>query len=263
MRATSWIAIAIVILALLIAFMQNQGGRALVDFHKDGDFIASRGGLDLVEGTNVTISETDIPASNRVTYTINASPGLLDIKEDNVQVVGGASALDFGSGFDVNQSPTGEANVTLNSEESPFVDFEDEQHGDEHAGGGNDVLFTEKQATWVQSGDVELSMAVESIRLYASTAGTIKDVRCAVNTAPTTTAVIVDLNKNGASIFTNQANRPTIPSGSNTGVSPTPDVTTYIAGDFFNIEIDQEDSGDTAADLTCQMRVREALFDTN
>ena len=141
--------------------------------------------------------------------------------------------------------------------------FEEEQHGDEHAGGGNDVLFVERQATWVQSGDVELVMAVENIRLIASTSGTIKDVTCTVDTTPTTTAVVVDLNKNDASIFTTQANRPTIPSGSNTGVSPTPDVTSYIAGDFFNIEIDQEDSGDTAADITCQMRVREALFDSN
>lgn len=143
------------------------------------------------------------------------------------------------------------------------TDLEEEDHNTEHASGGDDILFVERHAVWQQTGDVSTTMVIENIRLYADNSGTIKDVRCSVNTAPTTSAVTVDVNLNGTTIFTTQSGRPSIAAAGNTDVSSTPDVTSYSSGDFFDIDVDAEDSGDTAADITCQMRTREAVFSSS
>jgi hypothetical protein len=116
---------------------------------------------------------------------------------------------------------------------------------------------------WIQAGDVSTTMGVESVRLYADASGTIQDARCSVGTAPTTSPVTVDINKNGTTIFTTQGNRPSIAAGGNTDVSGVPDVTTYVAGDYFDIDIDAEDSGDTAADISCQLRTRESNYEAS
>jgi len=60
---------------------------------------------------------------------------------------------------------------------------------------------------------------------------------------------IVDVNKNGMTIFTTQANRPTLAynDANKWAVSGTPDFTTFVAGDVLSIDIDQVATG--AADL--------------
>lgn len=47
--------------------------------------------------------------------------GSLNVEEGDAVVVSGASAIDFGSGFDVNNSPAGEANITLDLTEKQVV----------------------------------------------------------------------------------------------------------------------------------------------
>ena len=138
--------------------------------------------------------------------------------------------------------------------------LEEEAHNTEHASGGADPLYAEHFAVWTQANDVDATMDIEDIRIYANASGTIQDVRCSVDTAPTTSAVAIDVNLNGTTIFTTQGNRPSIAAAGNTDVSGTPDVTAYVTGDYFDIDVDATDSGNTAADLTCQMRVREVVF---
>jgi hypothetical protein len=67
----------------------------------------------------------------------------------------------------------------------------------------------------------------------------IKQVRLKVDTAPVGADLIVDININGTTIFTNQANRPTIAAGATTGLSGTPDVQSVSAGDEVSADIDQ------------------------
>ncbi len=134
------------------------------------------------------------------------------------------------------------------------ANLEEEAHNTEHALSGDDILYEEREAFWYISGDV--TTGVKPIRVYANRSWTLKDVRCSVNTAGTTSSIIVDVNKNGTTIFTTQSNRPTITAAGFTDVSGTPDVTTAASGDEFRIEVDQADSGDTGADLTCQLRFR-------
>lgn len=141
------------------------------------------------------------------------------------------------------------------------ADLEEEAHKSEHASGGGDALFIYREGVWQQANDVSTTMDIEDIRLYARGSGTIVDAMCSVNTAPTTDSVIVDFNKNGTTIFTTQANRVTIAAAGYYDVSGAPDVTTYSANDYFDIDIDETDTGNTAADLSCQLRVKEAVVE--
>lgn len=74
---------------------------------------------------------------------------------------------------------------------------------------------------------------------------TLKPVRLDVAVAPTGAALICDVNKNGVTIFTTQANRPQVAVGAASGTSATPDVTTWLPGDTLTVDVDQV--GSTAA----------------
>ena len=125
-------------------------------------------------------------------------------------------------------------------------------------------LFEEKAAIFVQTGDVDVALDIENIRIYNifGHTATIQEVSCWVNTAGTSTAITIDVNKNGTTIFTTQGGRPSIAASSNFDTSDTPDVTTFADGDYLQIEIDASDSGDTGADLTCSVNMRIRIHDT-
>lgn len=79
-------------------------------------------------------------------------------------------------------------------------------------------------------------------RWYNRTADTLTLVGAWVSAgvAPTGADIIVDVNKNGTTIYTTQANRPTVPATTNGGaISATPDVTSLAAGDYLTVDIDQ------------------------
>jgi hypothetical protein len=82
---------------------------------------------------------------------------------------------------------------------------------------------------------------------------TITKVKLVVKTAPTGAAIIVDVNKNGTTIFTTQANRPQIAISGTTGDSGTPDVTALAETDKLTIDIDQVGSTVAGADLTVEV----------
>ena len=79
----------------------------------------------------------------------------------------------------------------------------------------------------------------------------IVSVLLAVDTSPTGAALIVDVNKNGTTIFTTQANRPTVPDADADGVGAeaTPDVTSITAGEYLTVDIDQVGSTVAGSDL--------------
>lgn len=87
-------------------------------------------------------------------------------------------------------------------------------------------------------------------RLYMSQAGVIVNVIAGVNTAPTGAAIIFDVNKNGTTIFTGGTNRPQIAISGFSDTSSTPAVTTFSAGDYFTVDVDQVGSTVAGADAT-------------
>jgi len=61
--------------------------------------------------------------------------------------------------------------------------------------------------------------------------------------APTGTSLIVDCNKNGTTIFTDQSKRPEVAIGENSDDSDTPDVVSISKGDRISFDVDQVGSG--------------------
>ena len=84
----------------------------------------------------------------------------------------------------------------------------------------------------------------------------IVDVRADAGTAPATTALIVDVNKNGTTVFTTQANRPTIAAAGNASTTVLPDVTAVAAGDRLSFDVDQVGTGTVGADLAVTVTLR-------
>lgn len=69
---------------------------------------------------------------------------------------------------------------------------------------------------------------------------TISKVWLSIGTAPTGSSLIVDVNKNGTTIYTTQANRPAIAASSFVSpLSTNMDVTTIADGDYLSFDIDQ------------------------
>ena len=82
---------------------------------------------------------------------------------------------------------------------------------------------------------------------------TIVKVKVVVKTAPTGATLIVDVNKNGTTIFTTQGGRPSIAIGDTTDDSDTPDVTALAETDKITVDIDQVGSTVAGADLTVEV----------
>jgi len=80
---------------------------------------------------------------------------------------------------------------------------------------------------------------------------TIEKVYAIVKTAPVGAAIICDIQKNGTSIWTTQANRVTIAAGATTATPVTAfDTTALVEGDQLTLDIDQVGSTTAGTSLT-------------
>ena len=78
---------------------------------------------------------------------------------------------------------------------------------------------------------------------------TINDVFIYAATAPTGADIIVDVNKDGSTIFSTQGNRPTITAAGSSGTSETPDTTSVADNSYLDFDIDQVGSTIPGSDL--------------
>jgi hypothetical protein len=105
-----------------------------------------------------------------------------------------------------------------------------------------------------------LAVAPGTIRMPIDGTYTIVNARVMVGTAPTGADIVVDINKNGSTIFTTQANRPRITAGTNSsGASATPDITALAANDYLTVDIDQIGSGTPGSDLSVVVTVSKTI----
>lgn len=79
---------------------------------------------------------------------------------------------------------------------------------------------------------------------------TIANIRANCGTAPTGAAILIDVNKNGTTLFTTQGNRTSIAVSGFADTASTPDVTTATTDDYITVDIDQIGSTIAGADLT-------------
>lgn len=105
-----------------------------------------------------------------------------------------------------------------------------------------------------------LTVTTGTNRLPIDGTYTIVGTRLMVGTAPVGASLIIDVKKNGTTIYTTQANRPTIASGQNAGgPGATPDVTALAAGDYLTVDIAQIGSTTAGADLTVAVVVNKLV----
>lgn len=90
-------------------------------------------------------------------------------------------------------------------------------------------------------------------RFYVDKSWTITQVRASVNTASAGQSIIIDVNKNGTTIWSTQSNRVTISAGSNTATQTTFNTTSLASGDYLTVDIDQVGTTTAGADLTVQI----------
>ena len=100
-----------------------------------------------------------------------------------------------------------------------------------------------------------ISTGTGSIRWYFTGNVTISNVVATVGTAPTGASLIFDVNKNDTTIFTTQANRPTITATNFTDLTSAPDVTTFVSGDYVTVDVDQVGSTVPGADAVIRLAV--------
>ena len=91
-------------------------------------------------------------------------------------------------------------------------------------------------------------------------AGTIEEVYLIAKTAPGADKTLtVDVNKNGTTIFTTQANRPSLVDTAKTDTSGTPDVTTFAKNDLFTIDVDVSTATTAVADVIVLIRGKQKV----
>jgi hypothetical protein len=106
------------------------------------------------------------------------------------------------------------------------------------------------------SGNVSVAAPATPLRLVMPSAGKVVKVQTYLSTAPLTTAVVVDVNKNGTTIFTTQGNRPSIAASGTTSTLGDPDgddVCTFEAGDILTIDVDSIGTGTVGANLSVRI----------
>lgn len=84
---------------------------------------------------------------------------------------------------------------------------------------------------------------------------TIEKAYAYVKTAPVGADILIDINKNGTSIWaTNQANRLDIVAGNNTDTSSSFDTTALAESDYLTIDLDEVGSSTAGSDLTVALK---------
>jgi hypothetical protein len=114
---------------------------------------------------------------------------------------------------------------------------------DSTGGGGPTV------ASWAAVGT--LAVRTGPSRWVVPVNAVIVSAYAAVGTAPTGAAIVIDVNLNGTTIFTTQANRPTIAAGTNySGLVTNMNVTAVTAGQYLTVDIDSVGSTVAGGDLS-------------
>lgn len=87
---------------------------------------------------------------------------------------------------------------------------------------------------------------------------TLLSVYVQIDTAPTGASAIFDVHRNGTTIFTTQANRPTVAAGTNNATSGAIDLPDGVVGDYYTVDVDQVGSTNPGAWAIVHLEFEEA-----
>lgn len=114
-------------------------------------------------------------------------------------------------------------------------------------GGGGDTT----NITWVlAAGEAATTGTNKTNAIVIPRAGTIQKVFAYAKTGPTGAALIFDINKNGTTIWSTQANRIQIAAGAIEGTQTSFNTTSLAEGDIITIDVDQIGSTIAGQDIT-------------
>lgn len=204
--------------------------------------------ITISAGTGLT-GGGDLSANRSLAANFGATAGTIAQGNDsritgaeqttNKGVAGGYASLDGSTKVPIAQVPTGTSGTTV-------------------ALGDHTHTLTFSLTSFFKTGT--LTVVAGTQRLPIDGTYTIVGTRLMVGTAPTGAALLIDVNKNGTTIYSTQGNRPTIAIGANTGgPGATPDVTTLAAGDYLTVDIDQVGSSAAGSDLTVSVIVTKTV----
>ena len=213
-------------------------------------------GLANKANTSITISAGtgltgggDLSTNRTITANFGTSAGTIAQGDDsritgaeqtaNKGAASGYASLDGTTKVPIAQIPTGTSGTTV-------------------ALGNHTHMLTFSLTSFFKTGTLTVTTGTQ--RLPIDGTYTIVGARVMVGTAPTGANLIVDVNKNGTTIYTTQGNRPTVTAGSNAGgPGTTPDVTSLVAGDYLTVDVDQVGSTVAGADLTVSVIVTKTV----
>ena len=105
-------------------------------------------------------------------------------------------------------------------------------------GGGSGIGAFTNVSSLSREGVLPTAPAIGVMEIPFMWAATIVQVRARVSVAPTGADIILDVNKNGTTMY-GTATNPTIATGAKDSGNAVPDATTMAAGDFLSVDIDQ------------------------
>lgn len=123
-----------------------------------------------------------------------------------------------------------------------------------HSHDGSDSKAIPKAFVWTITGNATTGTSVTPV-LVATGSLTLTKWYLNVKTAPTGASLIIDINKNGTSIWnTNTGNRPTLAAGDTADSGTSFDTTTLAEGDILTVDVDQVGSTVSGSDITLTLR---------
>ena len=108
----------------------------------------------------------------------------------------------------------------------------------------------------ILSGDAEVATDVIPSRWYLPVSGTFTKIIAYAKTAPTGANLIIDVNLNGSTIL--DGSKVTIPASDNDVTVTSFATSTFSAGDYLTVDIDQIGSSVAGADVLLSFYVRKA-----
>ena len=123
-------------------------------------------------------------------------------------------------------------------------------HKASHAGGGSDKLKYARQALLYVSGDLAVGGNQSAEIVYRGPTATITRADGHIKTAPTDADLIFDINVNGTTIWSTQANRLTIAASATSGTQTSFNTTSVTDGQVITVDVDQVGSTIPGANAT-------------
>jgi len=95
----------------------TNSSKQKIDIGKGGTVVGTRKELNLIEGTNVTLTLTDDAVNDKIDVTINSTAvaGAIDVQKDDADVVTSMTTLNFEGSVSVTDEGSNKATVTIGS----------------------------------------------------------------------------------------------------------------------------------------------------